>query len=163
MPRPGACRHQGQGSAFPRQDAARVCAAGQRHPGLSQGGGPAAHRGLIARGRNLPRRSWRYGVSDRDDFRQAAAKVLDRDEVEGVLSASFYAGPPLPRAAARPNLEEKPTHYKVICISMYTDDLKRLDQMVDTLKSRGLTKANRSALIRYALGEVDLERVPKGL
>jgi hypothetical protein len=101
-------------------------------------------------------------VSDRDDFRQAAAKVLDRDEVEGVLSSSFYA-PPAPRPSARTALEEKPTHYKVICISMYTDDLKRLDQMVDTLKARGLTKANRSALIRYALGIVDLDSVPKGL
>jgi hypothetical protein len=59
--------------------------------------------------------------------------------------------------------DAKPSHYKVICISMYTDDLKRLDRMVEELKSRGLTKANRSALIRYALGEVDLERVPKGL
>ena len=46
---------------------------------------------------------------------------------------------------------------------MYTDDLKRLDEMVDALKARGLTKANRSALIRYALGGVDLETVPKGL
>jgi hypothetical protein len=46
---------------------------------------------------------------------------------------------------------------------MYTDDLKRLDGMVEALKARGLTKANRSALIRYALGEVDLDRVPKGL
>jgi hypothetical protein len=46
---------------------------------------------------------------------------------------------------------------------MYTDDLKRLDAMVDKLKSRGLTKANRSALIRYALGEVDLDTVPRGL
>ena len=46
---------------------------------------------------------------------------------------------------------------------MYTEDLKRLDQMVDSLKARGLTKANRSALIRYALGEVNLDTVPKGL
>ena len=46
---------------------------------------------------------------------------------------------------------------------MYTDDLKRLDGMVDELKLRGQTKANRSALIRYALGAVDLDRVPKGL
>jgi hypothetical protein len=59
--------------------------------------------------------------------------------------------------------DNKPSHYKVICISMYTDDLKRLDGMVEALKARGLTKANRSALIRYALGEVDLDRVPKGL
>jgi hypothetical protein len=57
----------------------------------------------------------------------------------------------------------KPSHYKVICISMYTEDLRRLDEMVESLKSRGLTKANRSALIRYALGQVDLDRVPKGL
>ena len=42
-------------------------------------------------------------------------------------------------------------------------DLKRLDPMVDSLKARGLTKANRSALIRYALGAVNLETVPKGL
>ncbi len=102
-------------------------------------------------------------MSDRDGFRQAAAKVLDRDEVEGVLSSSFYdAAAHQPRHEQK-RVNEKPTHYKVICISMYTDDLKRLDTMVDTLKARGLTKANRTALIRYALGEVDLENVPKGL
>ena len=102
-------------------------------------------------------------MSDRDGFRQAAAKVLDRDEVEGVLSTTFYeAGPRQPRPEPK-NSTEKPTHYKVICISMYTDDLKRLDTMVDTLKSRGLTKANRSALIRHALSLVDLDEVPRGL
>ena len=46
---------------------------------------------------------------------------------------------------------------------MYMDDLKRLDGMVESLKARGLTKANRSALIRYALSGVNLEQVPKGL
>ncbi len=90
-------------------------------------------------------------------------EVLDRDEVEGVLSGSFYSKA-LPktakdRAAAGP----KPTHYKVICISMYTDDLKKLDAMVDDLKARGLTKASRSALIRHALEGVDIEKVPRGL
>jgi hypothetical protein len=106
-------------------------------------------------------------MSDRNELRQAARKVLDVDEVEGVLSSSFYA----PSSEDRPVLyaaepvarDEKPTHYKVICISMYTEDLKRLDTMVDTLKARGLTKANRSALIRYALGAIDLDSVPKGL
>jgi hypothetical protein len=102
-------------------------------------------------------------VSERDNFRDAAARVLDTDEVEGVLSSNFYASPrPITSARQRPR-DDKPTHYKVICISMYTDDLKRLDQMVDDLKSRGLTKANRSALIRYALNGVDLDSVPKGL
>ena len=104
-------------------------------------------------------------MSDRNDLRQAARKVLDVDEVEGVLSASFYA----PSSEERPKVlfaseaADKPTHYKVICISMYTEDLKRLDTMVDSLKARGLTKANRSALIRYALGAIDLDNVPKGL
>jgi hypothetical protein len=104
-------------------------------------------------------------MSDRRDLREATARVLDRDEVDGVLSAAFYT-PSSPPAASSPSADaaaEKPLHYKVICISMYTDDLKRLDGMVDALKLRGLTKANRSALIRYALGAVDLDRVPKGL
>lgn len=64
---------------------------------------------------------------------------------------------------ADPRGGEKALRYKVICISMYKDDLKRLDGMVESLKARGLTRANRSALIRYALGGVDLESVPKGL
>jgi hypothetical protein len=106
-------------------------------------------------------------MSDRNELRQAARKVLDVDEVEGVLSNSFYA----PSSEERPKVlfskdpvvQEKPTHYKVICISMYTEDLKRLDTMVDSLKARGLTKANRSALIRYALSAIDLDNVPKGL
>lgn len=103
-------------------------------------------------------------MSNRDDFRQAAARVLDRDEVEGVLSSSFYASPaPVPVAKEVKKPAEKQLHYKVICISMYLDDLKRLDGMVDELKARGLTKANRSALIRYALDGVDLDAVPKGL
>jgi hypothetical protein len=72
-------------------------------------------------------------------------------DVQGVLSEGFYAQ------------SAKPTHYKVICISMYTKDLARLDELVTALKSRGMTKANRSALIRAALDQVDLDRVPRGI
>jgi hypothetical protein len=106
-------------------------------------------------------------VTERGDLRQATARVLDRDEVDGVLSGSFYSPQGLQKQATDEatlkGRDNKPAHYKVICISMYTDDLKRLDTMVEALKGRGLTKANRSALIRYALAEVDLDRVPKGL
>lgn len=93
-----------------------------------------------------------------------AARVLDADEVQGVLSGSFYK-PEVggmeraPRSTAQP----KPQHYKVICISLYTKDLARLDAMVDDLKQQGVTKANRSALIRAALDQVDLARVPRGM
>jgi hypothetical protein len=55
----------------------------------------------------------------------------------------------------------KPTHYKIVCISLYTDDIERLERMVETLKGRGHTKANKSQLIRAALDQVDLDRVPR--
>jgi hypothetical protein len=100
-----------------------------------------------------------------DGARKATAtNVLDRDEVEGVLSGKFYAPSDperRPKLIAGPG--EKPAHYKVICISMYTRDLEQLDDMVEKLKAKGLTKANRSALIRFALAQVDLEKVPRGL
>ena len=100
-------------------------------------------------------------MGDRDS---ATARVLDKDEVDGVLSGAFYSEPaPPPPPSAKRLSADKPSHYKVICISMYTKDLERLDQLVDELKARGLTKANRSALIRAALDQVDLDRIPKGM
>ncbi len=94
-----------------------------------------------------------------------AARVLDGDEVQGVLSGSFYSpaeSGAFPKGSDRAQAV-KPTHYKVICISMYTKDLERLDQLVEALKARGMTKASRSALIRAALDQVDLDKVPRGM
>lgn len=54
----------------------------------------------------------------------------------------------------------RPTHYKVICISMYTRDLEELDAKVAELKRRGWTKANKSQLIRLALSQIDLDKLP---
>jgi len=92
----------------------------------------------------------------------AGARVLDADEVQGVLSGAFYTkdGNKRPRKAEP---AAKPQHYKVICISLYTKDLEHLDDLVDELKARGITKANRSALIRVALDQLDLEKVPRGM
>jgi hypothetical protein len=101
-------------------------------------------------------------LSGPDGGRYAASRVLDADEVQGVLSGAFYAPdakPPRVRKGEQP----KPAHYKVICISLYTKDLERLDALVEELKSRGITKANRSALIRVALDQLDLDKVPRGL
>ena len=100
-----------------------------------------------------------------DDMTSNARELFDRDEVKEVLSGSFYTSP-APASQTRPAKKakaDKPTHYKVICISMYTDALGRLDEMVKELKSRGYTKANRSALIRHALELVDLDDVPRGI
>jgi hypothetical protein len=58
-----------------------------------------------------------------------AARVLDADEVEGVLSGAFYA--PQPQAARPRKAQPKPAHYKVICISLYNRDLEHLDALVD--------------------------------
>ncbi len=103
-----------------------------------------------------------------DEMATGAREIFDRDEVEGVLSGSFYNNDNGTETmettpAAVETGKKKPTHYKVICISMYTDALGRLDGMVRELKSRGYTKANRSALIRHALATVDLDSVPRGL
>jgi hypothetical protein len=58
--------------------------------------------------------------------------------------------------------KEKPTHYKVVCISLYNEDIDNLERMVAELKRRGHTKANKSQLIRAALAQVDLGKIPKG-
>jgi hypothetical protein len=92
-----------------------------------------------------------------------ATRVLDADEVQGVLSGAFYSPDAKPPRARKAHPPPKPAHYKVICISLYTKDLERLDELVDELKARGITKANRSALIRVALDQLDLEKVPRGL
>jgi hypothetical protein len=94
------------------------------------------------------------------------ARVLDADEVQGVLSGAFYAPPPRDEERSRRPRAQKlprPAHYRVICISLYTKDLEALDAAVDVLKTRGITKASRSALIRVALEQLDLDKVPRGM
>jgi hypothetical protein len=72
----------------------------------------------------------------------------------------FYKPPAKPARAAAP--KEKPTHYKIVCISLYTEDIEHLESLVAELKRRGHTKANKSQLIRAALDQVDLSKIPKG-
>ncbi len=90
------------------------------------------------------------------------------DESDGILREQFYgrpsSGSSLGRKLAAPVREAKakPTHYKIICISMYTEDIERLEGLVAELKRRGHTKASKSAVIRYALDSVDIGKMPKG-
>ena len=79
---------------------------------------------------------------------------------EEVILEQFYR--PTPAANEQIGKKAKPTHYKIVCISLYTDDIERLERMVETLKGRGHTKANKSQLIRAALAQVDLAKIPKG-
>ncbi len=57
--------------------------------------------------------------------------------------------------------KKKPDHYDVICISLYKEDLAQLDEMVAKLKKRGHRKISRSALIRFALDQVDIRDFPR--
>ncbi|RLB47938.1 MAG: hypothetical protein DRJ42_24300 [Deltaproteobacteria bacterium] len=98
--------------------------------------------------------------------------VFSRDEVDEVLRGSFYR-----KTVARPSVKaptkrarkkttkkaakKKPDHYEVICISMYKDDLGRLDDAVKRLKASGHRKMSRSALIRFALDTMDTDALPK--
>lgn len=60
-----------------------------------------------------------------------------------------------------PDRKPRPTHYKVVCISLYVEDIDRLDSLVAELKRRGHSKANKSQVIRAALEQIDLDRVPR--
>jgi len=84
-------------------------------------------------------------------------------DADAILSEEYYGRRRLDepdgvrRRAANGQL--KPTHYKVICISMYTRDIEELEAKVAELKRRGWTKASKSQLIRLALSQLDLDKL----
>lgn len=82
------------------------------------------------------------------------------------MANMFYARPvarvPAPPAERVRKETVRPTHYKVVSISLYNEDIDRIDRLVDELKAAGHTKANRSSLIRFAIDKVDITRMPKG-
>jgi len=106
------------------------------------------------------------GVSDGragDPRGGGEARVMAVSPLEDPLFDGFYKPHRRPgRPRSLPQARPKPTHYKIVCISLYTDDIERLEAMVQELKKRGHTKANKSQLIRAALDQVDLNKVPKG-
>jgi hypothetical protein len=94
-------------------------------------------------------------------------KILKHDplsEADSILSQEYYGqgGDPegTPSAGRRKPPQPRPSHYKVICISMYTQDIEGLEAKVAELKRRGYTKANKSQLIRLALSQIDLDKLP---
>lgn len=91
--------------------------------------------------------------------------LFGEDEVREVLRESFYSEPApakaKPKKKSRARKNKKPDHYDVICISLYKEDLARLDEKVAKLKAEGHRKMNRSALIRFALDTADLGALPR--
>ncbi len=96
-------------------------------------------------------------------------KLMGHDplaDAEAILREDFYGRrtggdeAPEPELAGGRRRDVRPTHYKVICISMYNRDIEELEAKVAELKRRGWTKANKSHLIRLALSQLDLEKLP---
>ena len=92
----------------------------------------------------------------KDDKGMAHDPLSDAD---AILREQYY-GKRVEAVAASGAKKPRPTHYKVICISIYTRDLEDLDAKVAELKRRGWTKANKSQLIRLALATLDLDKLP---
>ncbi|MCA9538428.1 MAG: hypothetical protein KC620_06040 [Myxococcales bacterium] len=85
------------------------------------------------------------------------------DDEEHAVEEFFTPEAAAPRAV-HPRLKQrkvKPTHYKVISVSLYTSDIQRLARLVNELKKRGHSRANKSLVIREALRQIDLDRVPE--
>ncbi|HET6613474.1 MAG TPA: hypothetical protein VFG83_15860 [Kofleriaceae bacterium] len=85
-------------------------------------------------------------------------------DTDDILSDGFYGSrarpadtPPKPE---KTKAKAKPTHYKVVCISLYTKDIAKLERTVAELKRRGYTRANKSQILRYALDQLDLDKLP---
>lgn len=90
-------------------------------------------------------------------------KILTHDpltETEAILRHEYYGRGEQEQRPARKATKSKPTHYKVVCISLYTQDIENLESTVAELKRRGYTKANKSQLIRYALKQLDIDKLP---
>lgn len=98
------------------------------------------------------------------------AKIMKHDplsETEAILRQDFYGDGGERRPAARredvrvrARARPRPTHYKVVCISLYTRDIEALEATVAELKRRGYTKANKSQVLRYALSQLDIDKLP---
>lgn len=82
--------------------------------------------------------------------------VLKQGDAD-VLAREFYGKR---RAKAAPK-KAAAEHYSIVCISLYNEDLERLDKKVQELKRAGHRKMTRSALIRFALDQVDTRKLPK--
>jgi len=58
---------------------------------------------------------------------------------------------------------KKPSHYKLVCISLYLKDIEKLEAHVRFLKGRGYTKASKSQIIRFAIDRVPIIDMPRAI
>jgi len=115
-----------------------------------------------------------HALFEGEDVRDVLRDTFFRSEPEPGFRSEpepgFRSAPETDRAASRKPRRAKPPSrsipkedlpYEVICISLYREDLAELDEKVRALKARGHRKMSRSALIRYALAQVDTNSLPR--
>ncbi|MEZ4467339.1 MAG: hypothetical protein R3F43_23555 [bacterium] len=56
--------------------------------------------------------------------------------------------------------KERPGHYRSVSITLYSEDVQRLEALLAELKSRGHSRANKSLIVREALRQIDLDLIP---
>ena len=128
----------------------------------------SADAGLGAGQWGFPAGHIEAGESPREcAHREMIEEIGPRHEVQelrslGPIRDTFYGGKGTKRGRGKAKkAKKKPDHYDVICISLYKEDLAQLDEMVAKLKKRGHRKISRSALIRFALDQVDIRDFPR--
>jgi hypothetical protein len=107
-------------------------------------------------------------ASDRRDKknRESGGHIGELFDDDSAIDEFFTPRRTRPPAAAAPpparrrRSQPRPSHYKVISISLYTEDIERLQTLVDELKARGHTRASKSQIIREALRQLDLDAIP---
>ncbi len=93
---------------------------------------------------------------------QTRVRALADNPLEGeqlLLDTMFGRAAPRRPHPVRRVAAPKPLHYKIVSISLYNEDIERLDGIVQELKRRGHTKANKSQVIRRALALLDLDSI----
>ncbi len=100
-------------------------------------------------------------VVARGDDDSLDERVLGMNPLDGETILERFYRPPALDPRRNEVKKDKPTHYKIVCISLYTEDIARLEKLVTELKKRGHSKANKSQVIRAALDQIDLGKVPK--
>src|SRR5262249_35725970 len=151
----------GRGAVAPA-DHLRIRARFGRRRGLSparrplRGQSDAQARSGFDQGRISRRRVRRRKITE--DGAPPNGRAMAQDPLDAdVILERFYR----PAADETAPKKDKPTHYKIVCISLYTEDIAHLEELVAELKRRGHTKANKSQVIRAALDQIDLAKVPK--
>lgn len=72
----------------------------------------------------------------------------------------FFSPPNRGNRLPKQRRKARPTHYRGVSVTLYNEDVERLEALLQALKARGHTRANKSLIIREALRQIDLDQIP---